>query len=80
MYFRYNYVEEPSNISYPKRHFQALSRTEQRKKMKVTDPDACAVCLSWLNDSFNTLQVMLLFHLCLNFIAGFRCCFVSIPI
>ncbi|XP_068314130.1 kinesin-like protein KIN-6 [Pyrus communis] len=43
MEIKYNYVEEPSNISYPKRHFQALSRTEQRKKMKVTDPDACAI-------------------------------------
>ncbi|KAM1463472.1 hypothetical protein ACFX13_043174 [Malus domestica] len=55
MEIKYNYVEEPSNISYPKRHFQALSRTEQRKKMKVTDPDACTVCLSGLNYSFNTL-------------------------
>ncbi|XP_050160191.1 kinesin-like protein KIN-6 isoform X7 [Malus sylvestris] len=43
MEIKYNYVEEPSNISYPKRHFQALSRTEQRKKMKVTDPDACTI-------------------------------------
>lgn len=52
--FRYNNVEEPSNISYNKRHVQALSRSERHKRMKVTGSDACLVCLFWLNYTFTS--------------------------
>ncbi|ONI32362.1 hypothetical protein PRUPE_1G363400 [Prunus persica] len=43
MEIKYNNVEEPSNISYNKRHVQALSRSERHKRMKVTGSDACLI-------------------------------------
>ncbi|XP_062016930.1 kinesin-like protein KIN-6 [Rosa rugosa] len=68
MEIKFNNAEDPSNIP-NKRQIQSLSRTEQRKRMKLTGSESCVVCLVF---ELFTYLYHVITSLCHNLTGSFR--------